>query len=436
MNLIRKIAKREPSSVIVTRLPETLSRVVLNIREGSDLEKQIRMIQVTKEDLAVSLAMKPLIERNIGPIVDAFYDTIGQVPGLMQIIEKHSTIDRLKGTLTRHIIEMFEGRIDESYLTTRERIAQIHLRIGLQTKWYMCAFQEVLLSIIGLIHKEYMDREDAIVAVRATTKLLNLEQQIVLEAYDREAELQRRKHEEEKEKVKVSVGTSSVELAAITQQTTASIQHLASQSSEIVASAQAIGESTSTMEDNVSQGQSQIEDQLRRLRQIESTVKSIAEDMEPLRETSLKIKEIADLVKGIADQTNLLALNAAIEAARAGDEGRGFAIVAGEVRKLSEQTQDTVSGVAALVENIQLQIAEVASRVPVVEQEVEGMATNMSHTNRFFLQMLDQMSMIRSKNEDIARRIEGANQAVEELTDAMTDVAASADSLTDLTDKL
>ena len=69
------------------------------------------------------------------------------------IINNNSTIDRLKHTLKQHISEMFDGIIDQSYIQKRIRIAHVHVKIGLQTKWYMCAFQDLLLSLSTIIEK-------------------------------------------------------------------------------------------------------------------------------------------------------------------------------------------------------------------------------------------------------------------------------------------
>lgn len=434
MELFNKVKKS--NAKLYTGIGENTESVVLNISSGSELANQVQMIGLTEQDLSVALLMKPLIEKHIKFIVDGFYENIGREPSLTELINQQSTVERLKGTLTVHIVEMYNGKIDEEYLAQRQKIANIHQRIGLQTKWYMCAFQNMLLSILQLIKEEYPHPDDMYLATCATTKILNLEQQIVLEAYEAEAERLRLEHQKEKEELILGIGGSSENLAAVTEETSASLQQLSEQATEIVQSAKTISGATAQVEGNVSHGQLKLDEQLRSLKHITKSVRDIALQMQPLGEASNKIEDIAELIRGIANQTNLLSLNAAIEAARAGEEGRGFAVVAGEVRKLSEQTKETVGGVSDLVSDIQRQIEAVAARIPSVEREAETATVSMAETNEFFRQLLDEVSVINAKNEDITNQMEGVSSVVEDLSQAMNQVASSADALTNLTVKL
>ncbi|MDD2684924.1 MAG: methyl-accepting chemotaxis protein [Gallionella sp.] len=130
------------------------------------------------------------------------------------------------------------------------------------------------------------------------------------------------------------------------------------------------------------------------LEQMANKTTEIAVSVDHLNERTSQIGGIVKLIKEIADQTNLLALNAAIEAARAGEQGRGFAVVADEVRKLAERTSIATSEIGQLVGAIQKEAAEVKAMVSVSPQQATNFhkdgqqaANNMRHMMEVAVQM-------------------------------------------------
>jgi heme-based aerotactic transducer len=116
----------------------------MTIEMGNEqLSTQLRMINLTKEDLRMIRSIQPVMIESIDEIIEIFYETILKVAALRQIITDHSTIDRLRTTLKQHIIELFSGHLDNEYVLKRLRIAVVHQRIGLEPKWYIGSFQNL-----------------------------------------------------------------------------------------------------------------------------------------------------------------------------------------------------------------------------------------------------------------------------------------------------
>lgn len=408
----------------------------LAVGAGSDLEKQLQVIDLKKEDLALLKTLQPLVNEHITEIVDTFYQSLGQVPELMGIINDHSTIERLKHTLKTHLIEMFDGTIDEAFLNKRVRIAKIHVAIGLSQKWYISSFQRILLSFMDIVEQHFRTPEEICMAVRALSKVLNLEQQLVLDAYDHEIDRLRRSETEVKEEVRATVGSIVSALAAQTQQTNASIQDMTVQIREMANKSKYGTELADQSEARAGRGKEQLEHLQRVMQQVKEQTVQISEGIKELEATSNQIGKVLDLVQSIADQTNLLALNAAIEAARAGEHGKGFSVVAGEVRKLAEQTKDSVGAVSGLIQQTRRQIDGNVESIRQVESIVLESNGTLQNTILGFQEILTAMSSAKEQNRKIEQELAFFQNVIREVAQASEAVSASADQLIEMTDKL
>lgn len=124
------------------------------------------------------------------------------------------------------------------------------------------------------------------------------------------------------------------------------------------------------VKDSALTGKASIDEIVETIDNIASSSKKVSEVIMQLEEETVKIENIVSIVSQIAEQTNLLALNAAIEAARAGEHGRGFAVVAEEVKKLAEQSGDSLSGIIQLTKNIQNKTKNVVEMVSKTAEKV------------------------------------------------------------------
>lgn len=363
--------------------------VTMNVDEDSSFGKQLQMVYLTKEDLIVLKQIKPWVVENIEEIVKQFYKNLEFESSLKEIIEENSSVERLKKTLIIHIQEMFNGTIDQQYYEKRKKIAYIHFKIGLEPKWYMCAFQDLMNSLLKVLNENISDKSYFYKAVSATTKILNVEQQLVLDAYQSEVQQAHDKQEQEKAELHQKIKDTSEDLAAIFQESAGSAQSLVHQLEDILSSAQQGTETSENVERSSQNRRRDLQEHEKQMEQMEEKMRGIKQESSSLADISKQIESIVSMVTDIAEQTNLLALNAAIEAARAGEEGKGFAVVADEVRKLAEQTKKSVSNVTGLIEKTNTQVGKVTGYVDDVQQSVTGSAQNMKEIHQFFEELVE-----------------------------------------------
>jgi len=154
---------------------------------------------------------------------------------------------------------------------------------------------------------------------------------------------------------------------------------LAQTSQDISNNANASKELANNAEQQVSEGARVVAQAASGINQLSDNVTSAAEVVSKLREGTQSIGEVLTVIRGIAEQTNLLALNAAIEAARAGEQGRGFAVVADEVRTLASRTQESTANIEAIIDDLQ---STATSAVDVMNQSRDEAAHSVELTEQ------------------------------------------------------
>lgn len=408
---------------------------VVKVNVGSDLEKQLNMLDLTVKDFAVAQALKPFVEGKNTTIIDGFYKNLEYNRDLIVIIEKNSSIERLKKTLSRHVVEMFSGEMSEAFIQRRKIIAHIHVRIGLTQKWYIASFQKIFDGLMDLVLENFPCQADRSLAIKVINKLLNLEQQVVLEAYD--DEVLRIKEEEALAKTQLieSLEQTSSELASLAERTNTSIEEMTSQVNIVTANSITGTELAEEASKAAIQGKSRLSAMDGSLKNMEQGTIKVNQEMRSLEETSTQIKEIIGIVKSIADQTNLLALNASIEAARAGEHGLGFAVVADEVRKLAEQTGNSVTNVTDLVNQTNEQVMHSATSIKEVQDFLTDVREQMKNTEIAFGKIDESMEKTKTSNENIQGDLEVFNNKIHEIEQSAATVIESADKLNELMGK-
>ncbi len=410
--------------------------VKMDISNHQPMLKQIEMLNLTKQDLQYLKAFKPFVEGNINHIVDRFYDMIVTEQSLVDIINRHSSVEKLKVTLRRHIVEMFNGNIDEDFYKRRVSIAKVHVHIGLRTQWYICAFQDLCISFTDLVEKHVAHPIDQFNTIRAISKISNFEQQLVLESFENTVVQLKENVERGKEEVEKKIVESSECLAAISQETNASFHLLNMQSDEIKQLAKKSLHVSTLAESQALEGRERLQHQSINMNNIIHSLDHITDNIEQLSDMSKEMESIMNVVTNIANQTNLLALNAAIEAARAGDAGKGFSVVADEVRKLSGQTKESVTAVARLLQKTNERTDKLVYSLSNIQEEVASGEENMVQTKGQFNKILEAMTEAKCQNDRMEKEVQAVTEILSELGLSFNEVTDSADKLANFAQNL
>ena len=354
------------------------------IKDPSRLQ-QLKIIELTIDDLHIIRAVKPYVEVRIKEVVEAFYGTIESVPEFQDKISKHSTSERLRQTLRHHVVEMLDGRIDDSYLEKRAKVSIMHVHIGLTTKWYLAAFQKLEKAIRNLVFSLGLSKEETEIVINSLSKIFSFEQQIVLEEYEKVSDrILQEQQEQVKQDVRDVIGSISRNLEMQSQETNEAVVELVSSTKKVNNYLQnSIHEARGTKGAS-EEGYLQMNRLSEQTSQINEKAVEMTGMVKELDASSSEIQAVVEIVKGIANQTNLLALNSAIEAARAGEHGKGFAVVADEVRKLADQTKQSVEQIAVLIGGSSAVTAQVIESIHMIQTLVEdGIEQNKKSLTSF-----------------------------------------------------
>lgn len=179
---------------------------------------------------------------------------------------------------------------------------------------------------------------------------------------------------------------------------------------------------SSTTEATVA-GTSVMDASMEKMNDIQRSSESMAQIVTSLEHKSKEIEKIVSLITAITDQTNLLALNAAIEAARAGEHGKGFAVVADEVRKLAEQSNRAAGEIRSLIEAIGHEILEANQAMDESLQNVESGIDMAKSTQASFLDIARMIGEVSAQTEEISAVIEEVNASTQNMQGVIEKVA-------------
>jgi len=189
-------------------------------------------------------------------------------------------------------------------------------------------------------------------------------------------------------------------------QVATAIHEMSATITDVARNAADAAKSVLTVQDRALKGNTLVEDNITFINELADTVHQIVSAMNGLKQEAHDINSILDVIKSIADQTNLLALNAAIEAARAGEHGRGFAVVADEVRTLAMRTQQSTQDIERMIIGMQNQVDEAVKTIDLGRQKADSSVKQAKLTAEAFGDISADIDVVADMNTQIASATE------------------------------
>ncbi|MGE7604883.1 protoglobin domain-containing protein [Peribacillus sp. NPDC097675] len=424
----------QSSVLIKSESTPTRAPIFSEIEKGKNA-LQLMFVSLEEKDITTLMRLKPIMEKNVGKIVDNFYGHIQEIPNLTMIIQEHSTIQRLKQTLEKYILDMVSGDIGENYVVRRKVIGSVHNRIGLFPEWYIGAFSIIQHEVLQMLTHECGSWEEAQVYYYSFQKLCSFDMQIAIQTYI-ESYTSSMMKLNEIEELQYRLNDSSSILASSAKQTTVSLADRDTQVQNMLAAIDEINVGSKEMITHVETGKRNVARALKKVDDVVDLIEKVKGLTDELNANSLHIGQVVQTIRSISNQTNILSLNAGIEAARAGEHGKGFSIVAQEVRNLARKTEVSL-------DSIQQQVASVQDTVVKFDESFQSIVNETSffrNVNKEIVDILDDsVKSVKESDEmisDLGGEIGEFRATFEELTLASSQITEMAEQLSFLNNEL
>lgn len=212
-----------------------------------------------------------------------------------------------------------------------------------------------------------------------------------------------------------------------TEQVATAMQQMTATVHDVARNAEQAAQAAQDADDKVESGQQVVRQSMQRIEQLAVAAETASSGIDSLSAEIHTIGDVLEVIKSVAEQTNLLALNAAIEAARAGEQGRGFAVVADEVRALARRTQQSTEEIERLVASLRGNAQQSVTQIRGSTELVRLAVADTLQTESALGSIAAAVSLIQQMNQQIAAAAEQQSSVAEEISRSVTQIRGSAD---------
>jgi hypothetical protein len=375
---------------------------------SDDLRARLQFVGLDDDLRATLRELAPLISSELPRILDEFYDHIASFPDAWSLFSNEEHMRHAKKMQIMHWERIATGAFDDDYVDSVTRIGEAHNRLGLGPRWYIGGYSFLIAGLTRAIERQVRGRwfdsaaapEKRATLLKAIIAAALLDMDIAISVYlDSGIRAKQQTVDglgasfrgliETVSSASTELESTAMALTETAQTTEQSATKVAAASGQASESVQAVATAAEELTESVREISRQASDSSAIAAQAVAQTQRIDACMAELFNAAQRIGDIVKLINGIASKTNLLALNATIEAARAGESGKGFAIVAQEVKALASQTASATDEIGDQVAAIQVatndsigaikvvgatigRIAEIASAIAVAVEEQDA----------------------------------------------------------------